>query len=148
MIITVKEVNMVKTNIDIMKTFFEIGTKEGMEAARKVLDDNMEWIEPDVPGLWFSGIHRGAESALREVVKPTFDYVDNFSIKADEYIDADDKIIVLGKFLGTGKNTRKKLDIPFCFVCTVRNGKIIRFRAYHNTALWLDVVGLAMKKAA
>jgi ketosteroid isomerase-like protein len=139
---------MTKKNLDIVKTFFEAVPKGDMDAARVVLDDNIEWIEPDVPGLWFSGVHRGADAALKEVVKPTFEYVDDFSIKADEYLDAGDVIITIGRFLGKGKKTGKKLDIPACFVCTVRGGKIIRFRAYHNTALWLDVVGTAMRKAA
>jgi len=132
---------MEKKNLDIVRTFFETGPEGDMDAARGVLDDNIEWIEPDVPGLWFAGIHRGAEAALREVVKPTFEYVDDFSIMVDEYLDAGDEIIVLGRFLGKGKETRKSFDIPACFVCTVQNGKIIRFRAYHNTALWLDVIG-------
>lgn len=139
---------MVKKNIDIVKTFFEAASKGDMDAARAVLDDNIEWIEPDVPGLWFSGVHRGADKALREVVMPTFDYIDNFSVAADEYIDAGDHIIALGRFLGKAKETGKNLYIPVCFVCSVKDGKIIRFRAYHNTALWLDAVGKSMRKAA
>ena len=139
---------MTKKNLDIVKTFFEAGPKADMAAARAVLDDNIEWIEPDVPGLWFSGTHRGADTALKEVVKPTFEYVDDFSVKADEYIDAGEQIIILGRFLGKGRNTGKKIDIPVCFICMVKDEKIIRLRAYHNTALWLDVVGTAVRKAA
>ncbi len=139
---------MAKKNIEIVKTFFEAVPRGDMDAARAVLDDNIEWIEPHVPGLWFSGIHRGADTALREVVKPTFEYIDDFSIMVDEYLDAGDEIITLGRFLGKSKRTGKKLDIPACFVCTVKDEKIIRFRAYHNTALWLEVVGMPMRKAA
>ena len=71
---------MAKKNLEIVKTFFEAAPNGDMDAARAVLDDNIEWIEPDVPGLWLSGIHRGADTALREVVKPTFDHIDDFSI--------------------------------------------------------------------
>jgi ketosteroid isomerase-like protein len=133
---------MTKKNVDIVKNFFDAVPKGDITAARSVLGDNIEWIEPDVPELWFTGIHRGADAALREVVEPTFKYVDDFSIMVDEYIDAGDEIIVLGKFLGRGKKTGKNLAIPACFVCRVQNGKIIRFRAYHNTALWLEVLGM------
>ncbi len=139
---------MAKKNFDIVKTFFEAGSTGDMDAARVVLADNIEWIEPDVPGLWFSGVHRGADTALREVVKPTFEHIDDFGIAIDEYLDAGDDIVALGRFLGKGKETGKKLDIPVCFVCKIKDGKIIRFRAYHNTALWLDVVGMPMRKAA
>ncbi len=132
---------MTKKNLDIVKNFFDAVPKGDMTVARGVLGDNIEWIEPDVPGLWFAGIHRGAEAALREVVEPTFKYVDDFSIMVDEYLDAGDEIIVLGRFLGRGKETGKNFAIPACFVCRVKNGKIVRFKAYHNTALWLEVIG-------
>jgi ketosteroid isomerase-like protein len=59
----------------------------------------------------------------------------------DEYLDAGDEIIVLGRFLGRGKETGKNFAIPACFVCRVKNGEIVRFKAYHNTALWLEVIG-------
>jgi ketosteroid isomerase-like protein len=142
---------MTKKNLDIVKNFFDAIPKGDMTAARDVLGDNIEWIEPDVPGLWFAGIHRGAEAALREVVEPTFKYVDDFSIMVDEYLDAGDEIIVLGRFLGKGKETGESFAIPACFVCRVKNGKIVRFRAYHNTALWLEVMGaraMGIKKKA
>jgi ketosteroid isomerase-like protein len=138
-------------NLDIVKNFFDAVPKGDMTVARGVLGDNIEWIEPDVPGLWFAGIHRGAEAVLREVVEPTFKYVDDFSIMVDEYINAGDEIIVLGRFLGKGKETGKNFAIPACFVCRVKNGKIVRFRAYHNTALWLEVIGahaMGIKKKA
>lgn len=136
---------MTKNNLEIVKTFFEAGPKGDVEAARAVLDDNIEWIEPDVPGLWFAGKHHGAEESLREVVMPTLDRIDDFGIIIDEYLNAGDDIVALGRFFGKGKETGKKLDIPACFVCTVQNGKIIRFRAYHNTAKWLEAVGLPIE---
>jgi hypothetical protein len=132
---------MAKNNIEIVRTFLEEGAKGNTEAARAVLDDNVEWIEPDVPGLWFAGKHHGAEQSLREVVMPTLDRVDDFGIAIEEFLDAGDDIVAIGKFFGKSKETGKKLDIPACFVCKVQDGKIIRFRAYHNTALWLEAIG-------
>lgn len=132
---------MGKKNLDIVKTLFEADPKGDMEAAHNVLDVNIEWIEPDVPGLWFAGIHRGVEAVFREVIEPTFEHVENFSIMVDQYLDAGDEIVVLGRFLGKGKATGKNIDIPACFICKVQGGKIVRLRAYHNTALWLEVIG-------
>ena len=96
---------------------------------------------PKHEGLWFSGSHHGADAALQEVVAPTFDSVDNFSIPIEEYLDADDNIIAIGKFNGQARATGQKLNIPVCFVCTVQKNKIVRFRSYHNTAMWLEAIG-------
>ncbi len=132
---------MAKQNMNIVYSFFEAAQKGDLAGARVLLDPNIEWIEPEVPGLWFGGTHHGADAALEEVVKPTFSNVDNFSIKLDEYLDAGENIVVLGRFHGKARATGAELDIPACFICTVHGEKIVRFRAYHNTARWLDVIG-------
>lgn len=128
-------------NVKTVQRFFESAAKGDVPGARSVLDNNIEWIEPEARGLWFSGTHRGADAALKEVVAPTFDNVDNFSIPIDEYLDAGDNIITIGAFHGNAKATRQEFNIPVCFVCTVKNDKIVRFRAYHNTAMWLEAMG-------
>ena len=131
---------MSKENVQIVKSFFDSVLKGDIDAARTALALDIEWIEPEARGLWFSGAHHGADAALREVVEPTFEYVEDFGIRIDEYLDAGDQIAALGNFHGTGKATGKAFNIQACFVCTVRGGKIARFRAYHNTAQWLEVV--------
>ncbi len=135
------EDNMPKQNIEIVKTFFEAAPKSDLAGARAVLDPNIEWIEPEVAGLWFGGVHRGADAALEEVVKPTFQNVSNFSVAIDEYLDAGDNVVAVGRFEGTARDTGMALNIPVCFICTVRAGKIVLFRAFHNTARWLEVMG-------
>jgi uncharacterized protein len=132
---------MSEKNIQLVRSFFEAVPQGDAAGARAVLDPNVEWIEPEVPGLWFGGIHRGADNALREVVEPTLDLIDDFYIRIDEYLDAGDEIVALGSFHGVAKATGMELDIRACFVCTVRKGKIVRFRAYHNTAQWLAMMG-------
>lgn len=139
---------MSKRNLNIVKTFFEAVSKGDKDTARNVLDDEIEWTEPDVPGLWFSGTHRGAEAAMSEVVKPTYEIVDDFSVRTDEFLDAGEETVVLGRFSGRIKDSGKNFEIPACFVCRVQNKKIIRFRAYHNTALWLEAVGEYVREKA
>ncbi|MDA8387769.1 MAG: nuclear transport factor 2 family protein [Nitrospiraceae bacterium] len=121
--------------------FFDAVPGGDIAAARASLDPDIEWIEPEVRGLWFGGTHHGADAALKEVVEPTFDNVDDFNIRINQYLDAGEEIIALGGFQGKGKATGRQFEIQACFVCTVRGGKIVRFRAYHNTAQWLEALG-------
>lgn len=132
---------MSKQNAQTIKNFFEAVKSGNMSGGRAALDKNVEWIEPETKDLWFGGVHHGADAAMKEVVEPTFKYVDDFSITIDEYLDAGDQIVALGEFHGKGKETGKKFNIPVSFVCTVKDGKITKFRAYHNTAQWLEAVG-------
>ncbi len=103
----------------------------------------MEWIEPNVPGLWFSGTHRGAETVWKEVIGPTVAKIDKFRVNMKQFFGVGDHIIAIGCFHGRGKATGKELDAATAHVCTLRNGKIVRFEAFHDLDSWLEALGLA-----
>jgi ketosteroid isomerase-like protein len=95
-----------------------------------------------VPGLWFSGTRRGAEAVWREVISPTLEKFDKFRVKTKDYYAVGDHIIVIGYFHGRAKATGKELDAATVHVCTIRNGKIVRFEGFHDTENWLDTLGM------
>lgn len=132
---------MSRKNIKVVQSFFEAAPRGDISAARAVLDPQIEWIEPGVPGLWFAGTHHGPDAVFSEVVEPTFNHIEDFSIQIDQYLDSGDHVVALGHFRGRGKTTGKEFDIPTAFVCIVHSGKIVRFQAYHDTAQWLQVLG-------
>lgn len=132
---------MSEENIQVVRRFFEAAPRGDAAGMRAVLDPRIEWIEPEAPGLWFGGAHRGADNALSEVVAPTLDRVDDFGIRIEEYLDAGEEIVALGRFHGRSRQTGMNFEIRACFICTVRGGKIVRFRAFHDTSQWLAVTG-------
>jgi len=107
------------------------------EFSRLPFAPQIEWIEPDVEGMWGGGTHRGLESVIKEVFEPAFEKFDNFRVQCDQFLDAGDQVIVTGRFLGRGKDTGNELNAPFAHFWTLRNGKVTVFRAYTDTANWL-----------
>ncbi|MGA2065314.1 MAG: nuclear transport factor 2 family protein [Thermoguttaceae bacterium] len=101
------------------------------------LDPQVEWTEANVPDLWFGGTHHGPDAVLREVMGPTSEHVDGFRLQCDEFLDAGDRIIVTGRFLGRGKETGVGLDAAFAHIWTLRDDKVTRFQGYTDTANWL-----------
>jgi ketosteroid isomerase-like protein len=47
---------------------------------------------------------------------------------------------VVLRYTGSGKATGKELDLPVVHVWEVRDGKIVRFRQFADTAKFLEVV--------
>ena len=45
---------------------------------------------------------------------------DEFSAVPDEFLDAGAEVVVLGRYRGVAKETRKQLDVPFVHVWTLR----------------------------
>ncbi len=129
-------------NIKLLKNLYEAASNGDFGLVRAALGPNVEWIEPNMAGLWFSGMHRGADAVWNEVIKPTAENIDNFRVKMKHFHAVGDHIIAIGYFHGRGKATGKELDAATAHVCTLRNGKIVRFEAFHDSANWLAALGL------
>ncbi len=97
-------------------------------------DRNIEWMEPDVEGIWCRGMHRGSDAVIKEVFEPTSDKFDDFRLECDQYLDAGEHVVVTGRFLGHGKDTGNELNAPFAHIWRLRNGKIVSFQNYSDTA--------------
>jgi ketosteroid isomerase-like protein len=134
-------------NIDRVKSFYRAIQGRDFTAAGNLLDANVEWIEPKAEGLWFTGTHRGASAVLQEVIEPSFDKIADFRVEADHYFDVGDYVLVMAHFYGRAKATGKELKVPSAHVYTLRNGKIVRFYAYHDIATLQEALGVTQAEA-
>jgi ketosteroid isomerase-like protein len=134
--------NDAQENIKLLRSFYDAASRGDFGPVRDALDPNVEWIEPVVAGLWFGGTHRGADAVRREVIAPAVEKFDNFRVKMNKFYGVGDHIIAIGYFHGRGKTTGKELDAATAHICTFRNGRIVRFEAFHDPASWLETLGL------
>ena len=121
-----------------MRDFY--GATAPGDFASVTLDPQIEWVEFDVPDLWFSGTHHGTEAVLQEVVEPASEKIDAFRVQCDQFIEAGDHAIVTGHFHGRGRETGVALNAPFAHIWTVRGNKAVRFQGYTDTANWLHAL--------
>ena len=108
--------------------------------ARLPFDRQIEWIEPDVEGLWSRGTHHGLQAVIKEVFEPTLERFDDFRVQCDQYLDAGEHVVVTGRFLGRGKDTGNELNSPFAHVWKLRDGKAVSFQDYSDTVNWLQAM--------
>jgi ketosteroid isomerase-like protein len=60
--------------------------------------------------------------------------VEGGKVIAQELIAAEDQVVALGRFAGTVKATKKKIDSAIAHVFTIRGGKVSRWLGYADTA--------------
>lgn len=65
---------------------------------------------------------------------------DGFSAIPAEYVTNGDRVVVFGNYGGTYKATGKALDVPFVHSWTVKDGKIVAFQQYTDTAQMVAVM--------
>ena len=58
---------------------------------------------------------------------------DGFAAIPDEFLDAGDTVVVLGRYHGTFKATGRTLDAQFVHVWRVAGGKAVAFQQYTDT---------------
>ena len=110
-----------------------------MDAVLVDMDEAIEWQQAQ--GLPHGGTYHG----LAEVRENVFDPLDRdwwsaFSAVPDEFLDAGDEVVVLGRYRGTAKETGKTLDVPFVHIWALRDGKAWRFRQFLDTAGWIEAL--------
>ena len=67
---------------------------------------------------------------------------EGFSAIPEHFIDGGDTIVTLGRYGGTYKATGVKMDAQFVHVYWFKDGKIVRFQQYTDTAQFRDAAGL------
>jgi hypothetical protein len=125
--------------VDIVMRSYEAFARDDMDAVVADMDPDIEWHQAQ--GLPHGGLYRGLEEVRRNVFDPLdAEWWEEFSADPEEFLDAGNEVVVLGRYRGRAKGTGRVLDVPFVHVWTLRDGKAVRFRQFLDTAGWVDAL--------
>ena len=85
---------------------------------------------------------RASKPSLRRVASG-FRLWEGFRLKAEAFLPAEDKVVVLVVLRGKGKGSGAEVATPAAHVWTMRRGKAIRVAAYMDRAKALEAAGLS-----
>ncbi len=126
-------------NVDIIKSGYDNFAKGDIPAVLAILDPNVRWTEP--AGLPYPGTFVGHAEVVDKVFKQVAGDWDDFEIAPDEFIDAGDTVIAVGEVKGTAKATGKKLKAAYAHIWRLRDGVVVSFVEYVDTALAREALG-------
>lgn len=130
------------TPIEVIRTVYETHRERDTPGLLDLLADDVEWVTAEGhpyagPGPW-----RGHQEVVEHVVdRVNFDW-DGYETEVEQIIDGGDEIVVTARYRGTYKATGRSIDAPVCVIYTVRDGKIVRFRQYTDTAQFRAAMGV------
>ena len=103
------------------------------------LDPAIEWHQAQ--GLPHGGLYHGVDEVRRNIFEPLeAEWWSEFTADPDEFLDAGDQVVVLGRYRGTAQGSGKALDVPFVHVWTLREARATRFRQFLDTAGWVEAL--------
>lgn len=104
-------------------------------------DPNIVWWEAENINFADHNPYRGPQAVLEGVFMRLPQEWNNYKINVEEMIDGGDTVAVLGRYAGTHTKTGQPLNAQFVHVWKLRNGKIVKFQQYADTAQFARVTG-------
>jgi ketosteroid isomerase-like protein len=95
--------------------------------------DDIEWVIPGSKNNPLTGIYEG-RNRVGEFFKLLSDLTEISTFEPREFIAEGDKVVVLGRETGRVKSTGRTFQSDWAMAFTLRNGKIVKFQEYADTA--------------
>ena len=134
-------------NLDIIRRGYEAFGHGDIDTLLGLFDEQIEWVTPGPAELPTSGRRTGKEQVGQffGIVNDLFE-IHRFEPK--EMIAQGDRVVVLGEESATVKATGKVLDNSWAHVFTLRDGRVIAFQEYFDTASTVAELQAAGAKVA
>jgi ketosteroid isomerase-like protein len=121
-------------NTKVIQEAYAAFGRGDVQAILDRIDDNAKWIgvygtDSRVPT---SGERRG-KAAIGEFFKQVAEHVNFSRFEPKEFIATGDKVVALGHYTATTP-IGKGFDSDFVMVFTLRNGKVVHFQEFCNSA--------------
>ncbi|MGA9767714.1 MAG: nuclear transport factor 2 family protein [Blastocatellia bacterium] len=114
-----------------------------IESLVGLMSDDIKWQLPEVENIPFTGRRSGRESVI-QFFASVGDNQEALQFEPNEFIEQGDKVVALGHYRWRVLATGREYESDFVHVFTVRDGQIIAFNEYLDTA----AATLAYQKAA
>lgn len=118
-------------NVELIQKFYTAFKNQDRLTYLQLCDDKIEWTVMDnVPN---GGTHIGKKAVFESYFSNLFSLFQEFHAITEEFLDSKDKVIVVGKYTGIAKESKKRFESPFVHIYAIKDRKIIKFKQYTDT---------------
>lgn len=134
---------MSEPNVDLVRSIYEAFAAGDVPGVVARMSPDMVWNEAENFPYADGNPYRGPEAILGGVFARLGSEWDGFAASPEEFLDAGDTVVVLGRYRGTCKATGRSMDAQLAHVWRVADGKATRFQQYTDTLQAARVTGAA-----
>jgi ketosteroid isomerase-like protein len=120
---------------------FKTGNIQGLLG---LLSDDVEWQLPEIENVPFAGKRTG-RSAVGEFFASVAETQEVLQFEPREFVAQGDKVVSLGRYRWRVKATGREHGSDFAHVFTIRNGQVVGFQEYTDTAAAAKAFQKAMR---
>ncbi len=131
---------MSQENVELMRGMYEAFGRGDIETVLGEMDEGIEWNEAENFIYADRNPYVGPQAVLEGVFARLGEDWEVFEVKPDEILDAGDRVVALGHYIGKHKASGKEVRAQFAHVWGVREGKVTSFQQYTDTKQFADAV--------
>ena len=131
---------MSQENVDIVRGVYEAFGRGDVPAVLAALDPQIEWLEAENFIYAGGNPYIGHNAVLEGVFMRLATEWEGFGVAPIEILDAGDTVVTRGYYSGTFKKTGRMVRAQLAHFMTFRDGKVIKFQQYTDTAQFEQAV--------
>lgn len=129
---------MSEKDVDVVRRAWEASDRRDTEALFALYDPAIVWQVHYGP---ISGSYLGHDG-VRQFFREWTDALDTFHVRAEEFIDAGDCVVIDVRVWARGKGSGAEAEMPQGQLCRVRNGLLTRIELFETKEQALEAAGL------
>jgi uncharacterized protein len=132
---------MSQENVDLVRAIYESFAAGDVPGVVARMSPDIVWNEAENFPYADGNPYRGPQAILGGVFARLGSEWDGFAAVPEEFLDAGDTVVVLGRYRGAFKATGLAMDAQLAHVWRVADGKAVRFQQYTDTLQAARVTG-------
>jgi ketosteroid isomerase-like protein len=120
-------------NRAVVQRAYEAFGRGDIQGLLALLDQDVEWVSEGPPDLPTAGTRRGHQQ-VAEFFRAETSLFDIERFQPNVFVAEGDRVVVLGTETSRIKATGKVLELHWAHAFTLRNGKVVAFHHYFDTA--------------
>lgn len=101
------------------------------EAFLRISTADLEWIQNE--GFPDGATRKGVREVIERVFKANNNNWENFAFHIEEFLDAGNSVVVIGKYAGYNRISGKAMGAAAAHIYDLHDGKVYRFRMFADT---------------
>jgi uncharacterized protein len=132
---------MPQTNLELIRGLYQAFARGDAAAVLATMDPQVVWNEaenfPYAEGNPYAGPGAIAQGVFLRLATEW----EGFAASPHTFHDAGDTVVVEGRYTGRFKQTGRELNAQFAHIYWLREGRVVRFQQYTDTAQAVRVTG-------
>ena len=130
---------MSQENVQVVQSFYDAISRGDVGTVLGLMDPEVEWNEAEHFLYADHSPYIGPNSILNGVFMRLMSDWEGFKAIPEQFIGMGDMVAVTGRYHGTYRETGKSVNAQLVHVYTVKDGKLVKFQQYTDTAQFRDV---------